>query len=79
MSGFERHCIVLPLLSSEPAGPRVPPGPGLLLPLGAVGGDDGGAEGQEDEDAARLDDLLSPRHLPGGRHGPLHGSLLLGT
>ena len=66
------------LLFSEPACARVPPGPGLLLSLAAVGGDDGGAEGQEDEDAARLDDLLPPRHLPGGRHGPLHGGLLLG-
>ena len=32
----------------------------------------------ESQDAARLDDLLPPRRLPRGRHGPLHGSLLLG-
>ena len=25
-----------------------------------------------------MDDILPPRRLPRGRHGPLHGSLLLG-
>ena len=65
-------------LRSEPADPRIPAGAGLLLPVAALGGDDGGAARQEDQDAARLDDLLPPRRLPRGRHGPLHGSLLLG-
>ncbi len=66
------------LFFSELAHPRVPARARLLLPRRALRRHADRAARQEDEDAARLDALLPPGRLPGGRHGAVHGRILLG-
>ena len=66
------------LFFSAIANPRLPAGRALLLPLCPERLRAGGAEGEEDEDAAGLDHLLPALRLPGGGHGALHGRVLLG-
>ena len=75
------RCIIVVLSCSNCssiAGACVPPGSGLFLLVPPLYGHVGRTPREKDPTTSRLDHLLPPLSLSGGRDGALHGRLLLG-